>query len=287
MGLIKSAFLVVTTITMLFGVFGMSTVEAGKKVIAVMDVVNKTNSREGVLASNQFQEEITARLVQGGAFEVVEREQLKYVLKELQLHKTGLIEGQTAIELGQKIGAEYTFIANLSEYNAGIVDHFAYNALNCRVAFNCKIIDNKTGFVKISEIVKGSQSCHVGPKDHPQPSQVSNLLAGAVREAAQNIANKIQEVGNAIIASVMKVTGNKVYVNLGNTQGARVGGLYIAFREGQPLVDPGSGEILGVEEEELGLLKVTEVKGNYCVMQIKKGQGSIKSGCKVKRYVKR
>jgi len=287
MSLIKAIFLVASIVTTLSGVFDTSTVQAAKKVIAVVDVVNQTNYTEGSTAATQFQGEVTSRLVQSGAFGVVERAQLNYVLRELNLHQTGLIEGQTAIALGNKVGAEYTFIANLIELNAGIVDHFAYNALNGRVAFNCKVVDNKTGYVKISEVVKGSQSQHIGPKDRPQASQINNLLAGAVREAAKSIADKIYEFGSAVTATVMRVNGDKAYVNLSTEQGARIGGLYVAFKEGQPLIDPASGDVIGVEEEELGFLKVIEVKGNYCVMQIKKGEGKIKAGCKIKRYIKR
>ena len=52
---------------------------------------------------------------------------------------------------------------------------------------------------------------------------------------------------NPLGGSVMKVSGKKVYVNVGSEQGVKVGDTYVIYREGESLVDPTTGDILGVE----------------------------------------
>ena len=273
-------------VALIISVVPYSVDAAAKKVIAIMNVSNMSGVRGAEYVTNHFRESITGVLVQSGTFDVVERYQLDSVFQELAFHETGVIDAKTAIALGKKTGAEYTLIANLVELNAGVVDHFAYKALNGRATFNCKLIDNKTGLIKLSEMVKGSKSKHISDNSRTDQSEVKNLLSGAADECAEKFANRISELGG-VTASVMQVSSGKVYVNLGSDQGARVGGMYIAYREGKQLIDPGSGDVIGTTEENVAILKVEEVKGNYCVMVIKKGDEKSLMGCKVKKLVKR
>lgn len=49
------------------------------------------------------------------------------------------------------------------------------------------------------------------------------------------------------------------------------------------LIHPVTGEVLGVEEETIGTIKIREVKPNYAVGEIKKQHLPFKTGYKVKR----
>lgn len=74
-----------------------------------------------------------------------------------------------------------------------------------------------------------------------------------------------------------------VYFDLGYDNGVREGDTYTIYKEGAPLVHPVTGEILGIKETTLGTVKVTDVKSNYAIGEIKKEKSTFKVGDKIKR----
>ena len=70
---------------------------------------------------------------------------------------------------------------------------------------------------------------------------------------------------------VIKIEGAKVWINLGSISGIKVGDQYGVYRKGEELIDPDSGLSLGAEEEKVGKIVVTEVKGKYSLATVKEG----------------
>ena len=60
--------------------------------------------------------------------------------------------------------------------------------------------------------------------------------------------------------SVVKVVGDQVITNLGENKGVKKGMHMIFFEEGEPLIDPETGESLGAETEEFGAARIETIK---------------------------
>jgi hypothetical protein len=71
---------------------------------------------------------------------------------------------------------------------------------------------------------------------------------------------------------VIKVEGNKVWINLGSNAGIKIGDEFGVFRKGEELIDPDTGQSLGADEEKVGIVVVTEVKTKYSVATIRTGK---------------
>ena len=260
--------------------FGNSAdVEAAKKTVAVTGVENNIGGSYARKAATDLEAELTTVLVQSGMYNVVERVQLEHVTNELGLRETGFINGKTAIQFGQMTGADYSVIGNIVAADVGNFNNHLYKGTKAKIKFNFKFVDNKTGEIKIAEMIEGTDTVSEFENKHPDRDM---MLGNAAKEIAEQVLEKINEV-NPIAGNVLRVTGNKIYFHLGSNSGVRKGETFVIYREGELLMDPVTGDILGVEEEIVGSLKVEEVKPQYSIGKIKDSQGKIDKTCKVKR----
>lgn len=252
---------------------------AAKKVVAVTGVESSVGTSYGRKAAQDFESQLVTALVQSGRYDVVERTQLDHVIRELGLHSTGLISGNTAIQFGQLTGADYTVIGNVIAADVERFDNYLYKGYKGKVKFNFKFIDNKTGMIKIAQIVEGSDT--VSEFENKNPDR-NILLSGAVNDASKKIVELINSV-NVLTGVVAGVSGDEAYIDLGSENGAHVGEKYIVYREGNVITHPVTGEIIAVKEEFVGVIKVKEANANYSVCEISKSKTPIKKGDKVKR----
>lgn len=260
-------------------------VEAAKKVVAITQVGYNANTHFQRLAANEFYTKLETAIQNCGAYTVVERGRLNSVVRELGLQQTGLISNESSVSIGKMTGAAYTVIGSVVGANVAIQDIVLYRTVKAKAEFNYKIVDNKTGEVKVAEMVKGSASKHLSDKVRLTVDQEDMLLSRAVSEAVERISSKLTEL-NPLVGSVMEISGNKAYVNLGSAQGVRVGDLYKVFKEGKPLRDP-MGNIIGVVEEDIAYAKVVEVQPNYCVLEAKKLKGALSNRCQARKVTKK
>ena len=268
-----------------FSVITSTSVEAAQKVVAITKVGCSSNSNFQRLAANEFYAQLETVIQNSGIYTVVERNRLDAVVKELGLHRSGLISDETSVDIGKMTGADYTVIGNVVGANVAAQDNVLYKSIKAKTQLSYKIVDNATGIVKIAEMVTGSSSMPLSDGVRHSHDQLRMLLSRAVAEAAEKVADKFAEM-NTLAGSVMEISDNKVYVNLGSEHGVRTGDFYRVFREGKMLRDP-AGNILGVVEEDVALAKVIDVKPNYCVMQAKKIKGELSNRCKVRKISKK
>lgn len=260
-------------------------VEAAKKVVAITQVGYSANTHFQRLAANEFYAKLETVIQNSGAYTVVERGRLNSVVRELGLQQTGLISNESSVSIGKMTGAAYTVIGSVVGANVAIQDIVLYKTIKAKAEFNYKIVDNKTGEVKVAEMATGSSSKHLSDNIRLTGDQEDMLLSRAVTEAVEKISNKLTEL-NPLVGSVMEISGNKAYVNLGSAQGVRVGDLYKVFKEGKPLQDP-MGNIIGVVEEDIAYAKVIEVQPNYCVLEAKKFKGALSKRCQARKVTKK
>ncbi len=244
-----------------------------------MGVDDVSGSYYGASAASSLQSQLEAALVQNGRYNVVERSQLNYVLNELGLQRSGLVAASSAIQLGQLTGADYTVVGKVLSAEAQPFDVLLYAGVKGVVKVNVKFIDNRTGTIKFAQVVKGTDT--VTEIETQSPNE-SLLISGAVNDACDKIVNLIRNA-DPVSGMVADATRDEVYIDLGSDDGVEVGDKYLVYREGKLIRHPRTGEILTVEEDEVGLLRVHEVGSNYAVCDILKRWDDIKKGDMVRR----
>lgn len=256
--------------------------QAAPKVVAVTQVTDRTNSYSGQRVAADLESQLIAILVQSGVYTVVERSQLDSVVKEMGLGSTGMIDASTAVEFGRLTGSDYTVVANIIGADVQFFNNMLYKGHKAKVKLNFKFIDNTTGVIKIAEVLEGSNTVTELETMYPDKDI---MLSGAANDVAKKVVERINEL-NPVTGTIISVSGNSVYVDLGSDMGVKVGQKYTIYREGKVLIHPVTKEILGVEEQNLGILEITEVKPNYSLGEIKKSRGAVTVGAMIKRAKK-
>ena len=252
---------------------------AANKVVAVMGVDNVSGSYYGKSAASTLQSQLETALVQSGRYSVVERSQLNYVLNELGLQRSGLIAAGTAVQLGQLTGADYTVVGKVLSAEVQPFDVLLYAGMKGVVKVNVKFIDNRTGTIKFAQVVKGTDTVTEFETQSPNEGL---LISSAVNDACSKIIDLIRSA-DPVTGMVADAVRDEVYIDLGLDDGVAIGDKYLVYREGKVIRHPRTGEILTVEEEEVGLLRVQEAGSNYAVCEILKHWQDIKKGDMVRR----
>ena len=105
------------------------------------------------------------------------------------------------------------------------------------------------------------------------------LKKTAVGKATQMVIDKaIVEIANSlknvpIRGKVIKASGSKVYINLGDRNGVSPSTQFDVYQPGEELIDPDTGENLGSEITKRGAIKVSAVKEKFSIAEIISGQG--------------
>lgn len=272
----RICFLLINLWVFVFFLTGNMIGEAAAKKVAVTGFNNEARSQYGLIACNHLNHEVLAGLVQNKNYQIVERSSLDKVFKELGLQNSGVVDPNTAIEIGNLSGSDYILLGSVVSADVMKFDNIVYSGIKAKVKFALRLVDNKSGSILVSEIVEGTKS-EMGDYANPE-----NLLNGASKEAAEKVLDKINQI-NPLTGTILTVSDNTVYFDLGSDDGVRVGDIYTVYKEGKLLVHPVTGEILGVEERIVGKVKVNDVKPNYAVAEMKKGSDLIKTGNKIKR----
>lgn len=272
--------LFIAAMAMLFSFLAGDTSFAAKKVVAVMPI-ESNGYRLEEKAANELEAHLETILVQSGSYEVAERTSLNNVLREQGLSASGLV-GANAIEFGNLTGTDYTILGSVVSADVGPFDNFLYKGTRGVVKFNFKFVDNRTGIIKIAEMVEGSKSV---PSFQGGGSDADMIISSATSDAANDIMKLINK-HNPLTGTVIFVNDTQLYIDLGFENGLKEGEKLVAYRDGKPIIHPVTQELIAVEEVELGKVKVNEVKDSHSVCTITDGKGLIKTGDKVKRVVK-
>lgn len=102
--------------------------ETKKLVLAVLDFSNTANDPELDYLVRGIPESIITNLAKTGKLDIVERSRMQQALEELNLSVSGIIDEQTAVELGRAVGANavmtgsFLKIGNIIEINTRLID---------------------------------------------------------------------------------------------------------------------------------------------------------------------
>lgn len=268
--------------------------EAAVKKVAVGDFINAVHTEYGDMACNNLQSVVLSGLVQHKNYIILDCSELYRILQKYGMKSLMQLKGDEAVKLGDISGADYTLIGTVIGAEVIPFDNVAYVGLKAKVTVEIHLVDNRTGIVLNSDIVSGTDSDIVYNRLNdltntdilPEyfSTNANNLICNAATDAADKVLTEMNKI-NPLSGEVLSVDmiSEKVYFNLGYENGVQLNDIYTVYEEGAPLIQPQTGEVIGIKEKNLGTIEIIEVSKNYAVGKIKKQKGDFKRGYKVKR----
>ena len=239
-------------------------------------------------------------LHQTGRFRIVERQVLSEVLKEQDFGNSGRVSKPSMAKTGKVLGAEYQIQAVITNYEpdfkgrnigigglaggtkfGGLLGGVGIKSKKSMVGLNFRLIDATTSeiaFSKQVESVISESGLKFGGVGGGAGGGKIGILGGALSSYAKapigqaviaginkGVYAFIKEIGlSPATGSIVKVSGNKVYINIGASS-VSIGDTLKVMSKGEELIDPETGISLGSEEEFLGTLKVIAVKDKFSI----------------------
>jgi TolB-like protein len=115
----------------------------GEKVkIAIMEFHGLNQEAQNDNLGKIFTEMLTTSFVKSDAFKIIEREQLRKLLEELQLNQSGIIDTTNAKQIGKMVGADAIVIGNIIK-------------IGNDMRLDARIIDVETGIILTGEKSEG------------------------------------------------------------------------------------------------------------------------------------
>lgn len=240
-----------------------------KPIVAIYQMDDLANTGQ----SETFSAMIETAIAQSGKFRVMERSRLNELLKEQGKAKGGLVTSNTPGKIGGFEGVDYLIygsITGLSVQRKADIGTALLGGLlgNGKGTSNCtsgnvtlgadiKITDANTGEVRyvtrINEVQKAGTACG------NQAAQID--ATGLLRAAADNVATGLVTAIYPIQIAGVQPDG-VIVLNYG--QGAVTEGSYmVAFQQGDPIVDPATGEVIATNEFALGVLQIIDVQSRF------------------------
>ncbi len=271
---------------------------ADKPRIAVLEFGHKALHASWTHAGQAAQDMFITDLVKSGRYSVIDRERLDALMREKNLSLSGDIDPSSAVQAGKLLGVEYLLFGNVTEF--GTTEKKARGGWG--VAFNVKkrefvaaldarLVSTTTGEIVWADTAKKEESnvnVNVmgfgGGVDDQR--MFDKVLRPVVEELAASLEKKSLDTSHSVVGRVSgkiaRVDGNTVWINLGSDDGVAAGDTFGVYRMGEPIRDPDTGEVLGADEEKVGSVKVTAVKGgSLALCEIVTG-GGLKAGDVVK-----
>ena len=252
-----------------------ASVEAAKKIVAVMPLENVSNFGDANVA-DIMTEKLTVALQNSGKYSVTERTQMGTVLSEQGFQN---IAAEKAVEIGKLTGAKYLLLGKVTMATAannpvkGLLSGSASNFINGvkgKVAVDIRFVDAENGEVIFAKNFTGGKS----------GSTVADAINGACEEAAENF---LKELTANVMGRVADVSGEEIYIDLGTDSGFKKGDTLLIVRETSPIEV--NGKIVGMKTIQIGKAKITEVNAEYSVCKVvslQKG-AAVQKGDVVKR----
>jgi hypothetical protein len=192
-----------------------------------------------------------AELVTLRRFKVIERSALNKVLEEQSLHASGLVDDKTATNLGKIAGADAIVLGSL-------------NVTKTQTKVSARVIDTETGETIVAK-VEGADG---------------TTFADA-EAATQQVAIKIYNELPLVEGFIVKAESSLFYIDIGSEKGIRKGSKCVAFKEGEEIKHPITGEVLGSKVTKLGELVVVSVYEKMSAVKVTDKEGDINIGDKV------
>ncbi len=184
----------------------------------------KTDSVVGLLAD---------LLKQTNLFDVIERQEVNQLVREIKFEKSDWVKKQPGNELGNIYGVQYVLLGDILPNKDG--ERFGAGQYTATL----RLVDVNTGTV----IASGT-----GQK---------NYLQDALTDAVSILVDNME--GEAWICRVVRLDQKGVYINAGFDDKIEKNDVFSVIRLEEPIKDQAGGSVLGYKRSEIAKLKIIEV----------------------------
>ena len=183
-------------------------------------------------------------------FNIVERSRLDEVLKEQKLSQSAIVDPETAARIGKIVAAESILMGSIIE-NKDSLDIYA------------RLVNTETASIMAAKDVFDENKSLPG---------VKNLSDG--------LSLKIGESFPLVEGIVIKAGPKDIFTDLGTISGIKKGMKIILFREGDKIIHPLTGNVLGVDTEIIGEAVIKQTDKDFSKAEIIKKNKSQKIAVK-------
>lgn len=233
--------------------------------------------------TNKF---VTA-LVQTRKFDVVERERVDTLINEMQMSEAGLMDPARAVEAGRMLGADYFLMGEISVFTLTTTVRQVPNTTRwqrveeLRLILDMRIVDTRTS--KIVSAEKGEALMRANQLFPQRPDVNSPVDPKSLDDIQRDVVDKcVIKVIDAIYPiRIIAVNADGASVNRGEGGGLSVGDTLDVYAEGQEMIDPDTGEVLGSEETKVGRIRITQVLAKFSKAQVLGGSPAVGQICRL------
>ncbi|MFC1887679.1 CsgG/HfaB family protein, partial [Candidatus Cloacimonadota bacterium] len=216
--------------------------------IAVLPFEANENAKN---LSGSVTDKMITQLVNLRRFRVIERGAIEDVMKEQAFALSGMVDEDSAIEVGKIVGADVIIIGRLNiEIGFGKV--------------NARGVDIETGETIVAK-----------------EASAGNTNIEHIEKLVESVAIMIYNDLPLVEGSIVSMDEDLLYLDIGSDVGVRKGTKCVAFREGNTIKHPKTKKVLGKKVTKLGELIVIQVQEKLATARIVSKEGSIEVGDKV------
>lgn len=231
--------------------------------IGIVSFENKTPSKTfgiGESASDM----LGTILHKTGRFIIISSQDMKHVIEQQKLGASGLVNPDTAAQMGQVMGLNAIVSGAITAYSEAMEgqDYVLYQAKEqvARVTVDYRIVDATTGMQIMADSGAGiyrkktSQVMGMGSKS----TYDTDLRDGALRDSlTKSTVNILKQLGSKKWSGrIAAVKGTQMFINAGQKSGLNVGDTLDVFRPGEAIIDPVTRVNLGMTEDRIGEVKI-------------------------------
>jgi curli biogenesis system outer membrane secretion channel CsgG len=243
------------------------------------------SSKLGPAARDQIDTEFSENPALSSKFSVIERDKLALVLKEQGLATSGAVDPSSAAKVGKILGVKYIILGGVDKFainnTKGAVGAFGVggNLVQANATINLRFIDSTTAERVVSISADGEIKKGGGFLKGTSLSRDSEwgIASETIQKTAKAIVAKLTTgeyiarvsgaaTPGAVEGKVIKIDGNRAYINLGASSGIKMGDAFNIISVGEALIDPDTGKKLGADEKQSGTGTVTEVQAEFAVI---------------------
>jgi TolB-like protein len=198
-------------------------------------------------AAERFASELNANLTQSRKFAMLDRQFEAERQEEMAINASADTSIEEMAKLGNRLGTDYMIVGVIED--GGVTTQSTQlagrmlSSSTARLSVSYRVIDAPTGQVKFA--------------DSWSRSGEGQSVAALAAKAAETISREIVEAIAPL--AVESVDGNTVYLGQGG-KSIKSGQRYRLMKMGEPIVDRYTGESLGRQETEVGVIEITDVQ---------------------------
>ncbi|MBQ9595152.1 MAG: hypothetical protein IJR35_04765 [Synergistaceae bacterium] len=238
---------------------------------------------------------------------VLERERLEAIAREQRFSMSGLVDSNTAVQIGRIAGCQYMILGSVTQFDSkqasssgaipipffGMTVHESKNTYEASITIDMRIVDVETSEVVLAMSETGnalgeqnSSSVYwsgYGSSEGSSSNSITGIESKAVEDAVTKLGIRIREEVSGEYTQVLSATGSEITLSVGATSGARKGGLYKVYADGSKIFDM-EGNELGSKQIIIAAVEITDVQNNFSTGKVNKNWGNaslIKRGDKI------